>query len=133
MLKKYDVTGEIEEVYETALQGFTVKMAPGQMKKLELDSNVSYIEADKVIALSPIEMNGKPGGGGTTQPKQTLPWGITRLGGGTISSTNTAWIIDTGVDFTHPDLNVDTGRSKTFISRTSSANDDNGHGSHVAE
>lgn len=132
LLKKYEVSGEIEEVYETALQGFTIKMAPGQVKKMEIDPEVGYIEADKVIALSPIEMNGKPGGGGSTQPNQTTPWGITRVGGGTNSSTHTAWIIDTGVDFSHPDLNVDIERSKTFVSRTSSANDDNGHGSHVA-
>ena len=38
LLKKYEVAGEIEEVYETALQGFTVKMAPGQAKKMgEMD------------------------------------------------------------------------------------------------
>lgn len=29
LLKKYEVSGEIEEVYETALQGFAIKMAPG--------------------------------------------------------------------------------------------------------
>ena len=39
-------------------------------------------------------------------------------------------ILDTGVDLTHPDLNV--FRQQTFISGTSSANDDNGHGTHVA-
>lgn len=132
LLKKYEVTGEIEEVYETALQGFTVKMAPGQARKMNIDPTVGYIEEDKVISLSPIEMNAKPGGGGTTPPAQTIPWGITRVGGvATFTVTNTAWVIDTGIDLDHPDLNVDEARSKTFVS-SKSADDDNGHGSHVA-
>jgi subtilisin family serine protease len=132
LLKKYEVAGEIEEVYETALQGFTVKMAPGQMKKMEVDPEVGYIEADKVITLSPIEMNAKPGGGETPSPTQSTPWGITRVGGVTnYTGTGVAWVIDTGIDLDHPDLNVDGVRSKTFVA-SKSADDDNGHGSHVA-
>ena len=132
LLKKYEVTGEIEEVYETALQGFTVKMAPGQARKMNIDPNVGYIEEDKVISLSPIEMNAKPGGGGTTPPVESIPWGISRVGGGaSYTGTNVAWIIDTGIDLDHPDLNVDVPKSKTFVS-SKSADDDNGHGSHVA-
>lgn len=131
LLKKYEVAGEIEEVYETALQGFTVKMAPGQMKKMEIDPEVGYIEADKVIALSPIEMNAKPGGGGGGSTSQTIPWGIGRVGGGTTTPSGTAWVIDTGIDLDHPDLNVDVASSKTFVA-SKSADDDNGHGSHVA-
>jgi subtilisin family serine protease len=44
----------------------------------------------------------------------------------------TVAVIDTGIDYTHPDLNVNTTLSKTFVARTKSATDDNGHGSHVA-
>jgi subtilisin len=39
-------------------------------------------------------------------------------------------IVDTGIDLTHPDLNV--YREKTFVPNTTTANDDNGHGTHVA-
>jgi subtilisin family serine protease len=107
-------------------------MAPGQAKKMGEDANVKYIEADQIVTLSPIFANGKPGGG-TTQPAQTTPWGIIRVGGGaTYSGSNVAWIIDTGVDLTHPDLNVDKLRGKSFVSRVTSPNDDNGHGTHVA-
>ncbi len=44
----------------------------------------------------------------------------------------TAWVIDSGIDFSHPDLNVDQARSKSFISSKPSAEDENGHGTHVA-
>ncbi|MFY9154091.1 MAG: S8 family serine peptidase [Prolixibacteraceae bacterium] len=132
LLKKYGVTDEVEEVYETALQGFAVKMAPGQAKKMESDSDVRYIEADQDMFISQdFKTKAKPGGT-TPPPAQSIPWGITRVGGGITTSSHTAWVIDTGIDFTHPDLNVDVSRSATFVSRTSSADDENGHGSHVA-
>jgi subtilisin family serine protease len=132
LLKKYEISGEIEEVYQTALQGFTVKMAPGQAKKMVLDENVKIVEADQIVTLSPIVVNGKPGGGGTNS--QSIPWGITRVGGGgaTYAGTHVAWIIDTGIDLTHPDLNVDQTLGRNFVPRVYSPNDDNGHGSHVA-
>lgn len=132
LLRKYEITDDPEEIYETALQGFTVKMAPGQLKKMEIDSDVDYIEADKIMSLSPIEINGKPGGGGGT-PAQTVPWGITRVGGGeNYTGSGRAWVIDTGIDLDHPDLNVNADLAATFVSRTSSADDDNGHGTHCA-
>ena len=39
-------------------------------------------------------------------------------------------IIDTGIDFTHPELNV--YKQVSFVAGTSTANDDNGHGTAVA-
>ncbi len=75
---------------------------------------------------------GKPGGGGS-QPAQTTPWGITRVGGSRDGSGKTAWIIDTGVQQDHPDLNVDTARSANFITKGKyTVEDGNGHGTHVA-
>lgn len=130
LMKKYEVAGEIEEVYETALQGFTVRMAPGQAKKMGEDGLVKFVEADQVISLSPIEMNAKPGP--TPQPNQTIPWGIDRVGGSGNGSGKTAWIIDTGIDKTHPDLNVNIDRSATFLGGKSTPWDENGHGTHVA-
>lgn len=129
LIKKYELSGDPEEVYESALQGFTVKMAPGQMKKMEADSEVAYIEADKVIALSPFEVKGKPA---PIPPSEQIPWGITRVGGGTSGVGKTAWIIDSGIDLDHPDLTVDVSRSKTFIGSRTTPDDQNGHGTHVA-
>ena len=49
-------------------------------------------------------------------PAQSVPWGVTRVGGGagTGSGSGTAWVIDTGIDLDHPDLNVDTGPQPQF-------------------
>jgi subtilisin family serine protease len=123
--------GELGFVYGTAIKGFSVKIPPGQLKKLENDPSVKYIEENQIITL--IEPKAKPGDNDVQATAQTIPWGITRVNGGVdYSGGKKAWIIDSGIDLDHPDLNVITSLSKTFVPRTSSADDDNGHGSHVA-
>lgn len=131
LLRKYAVPGEIEEVYQSALQGFTVRMAPGQAKKMEEDEMVKSIHSDQVVTLSPIEMAAKPGGD-IVQPAQTVPWGIERVNGGGDGTGKTAWILDTGIDPTHPDLVVSTSNNVTFLGSKTTPWDENGHGTHVA-
>ncbi|NET37028.1 MAG: S8 family serine peptidase [Cyanothece sp. SIO1E1] len=42
------------------------------------------------------------------------------------------WVLDSGIDLNHPDLNVNRGYAKTYVPGTTSAEDDHGHGTHVA-
>jgi hypothetical protein len=62
---------------------------------------------------------------------QTTPWGVNRVDGPLNGSGKTAYILDTGVDLDHPDLNVDSGNSVSFVD-AESANDFHGHGIYVA-
>jgi PKD repeat protein len=132
VMKRAGITdGELGFFYGTALKGFSVKIPPGQLKKLENDPAVLRVSEDQIITL--IEPSAKSGGDDVQATGQTIPWGITRVAGGAnYSGSNVAWIIDTGIDLDHPDLNVDASKSAWFVSRVSSANDDNGHGTHVA-
>lgn len=116
---------ESDKIYEKALRGFSARIPDDQLNAVRSDSRVSYVEQDRIITLG----KGKPGGGGSGP--QVTPWGITRVGGAGDGTGKTAWIIDTGIDLDHPDLNVDVSRSVTFISNES-ADDLNGHGTHVA-
>jgi subtilisin family serine protease len=118
---------QVDHTYTTVFMGFAARLSANQLEKLRQDPMVKSIEPDGLIEL------GKPPVSVVTQPAEVMPWGITRVGGGvTYSGTAKVWIIDTGVDFTHPDLNVNTLLSKSFVLRIKTANDDNGHGSHVA-
>jgi thermitase len=54
-------------------------------------------------------------------------WDVT-----TGSSSVTIAVIDTGVDYTHPDLQTKCVAGYNFVSRTSDPMDDHGHGTHVA-
>ena len=81
---------------------------------------------------------GKPSSSATTQPTQTLPWGINRIDAELVwPSGNNAdpvrvAIVDTGISATHPDLAANIKGGYNAINTTKSWNDDNGHGSHVA-
>jgi subtilisin family serine protease len=132
MLKGIGVTGEPEDVYESALQGFTIRLTPAQAKELANDKSVKLVEPDGIMSVSPITVQGKTTTTSSGSKSQTTPWGITRVGGGTTTSTATAWVIDTGIDLTHPDLKVDATRSATFLGTGTTPNDQNGHGSHVS-
>lgn len=123
--------GEIGYVYGTALQGFSVRIPPGQLKKLEDDPSVVLIEENQVATLiqPDVIIKKKPT---PTPPSESTPWGVARVNGGVDGTGKTAWIIDTGIDLDHPDLNVDGGRGVTFVVRTTSPDDDNGHGTHCA-
>jgi len=122
----------IRIAYSGTILGVVAELSEMDLLALKHDERIAYIEPDRFIVLAKPPGVGPPGST-DPDPTQETPWGITRVGGAVnYTGTKKAWVIDTGIDYTHPDLNVNTTLSKTFIPRTSSANDDNGHGSHVA-
>jgi subtilisin family serine protease len=127
---------ELLQVYEKVLNGIAVKV-PNEsvIEAIERLPMVDYVENDVM----------------TQAFAQTVPTGINRVdadmssaksgNGNGIVDIDIA-ILDSGIDLKHSDLNVyhqksfvttNTGFYSLFGSRTSTtANDDNGHGTHVA-
>ena len=71
------------------------------------------------------------------QPLESLPWGIDRIDADLAWSTTTGdpvkvAVVDTGIYLNHPDLAQNIKGGYNAINPTKSANDDNGHGSHVS-
>ena len=129
--------GNIKHVYENSIRGFATNMSATVAAQIaSRNQKIAYCEQDQEVTADQDAMTfrelGKPTAGTPTQPAQRTPWGITRVGGGGSASSNKAWVIDTGIDLDHPDLIVDQILSKNFVSRETSPNDLNGHGSHVA-
>ncbi len=115
------------QVYSADIQGFAIKLSDSELASLEKNPNVRGIWPDMMFILA------KPAPAPVPLPAEVTPPGITRVGGGAVySGTKRAWIIDTGIDLDHADLNVDVSKAKTFVTRTTTANDDNGHGTHCA-
>src|SRR5947199_2677583 len=110
--------------FKHALNGFAGHIPEGRLNALRNDPRVEFIEQD-------IEM---------TALSQTVPTGIRRIGAAVSPAARIDGIdervnadiaiIDTGIDLTHPDLNV--YRNVSFVSGTTSGNVDHGHGTHVA-
>ncbi len=128
---------DIRKAFGYALIGFSAKLTPEQVEALKQDPRVKRIEQNQKFTLSPISAyrGGPPwadDGDDTSTDGQVVPWGITRVGGGApYTGTGTAWIIDSGIDLDHPDLNVDVDRSACFLDR-GDPDDENGHGTHVS-
>lgn len=126
----------VKHVYENSIRGFSAN-GNSAAALAARNPHIAYCEQDQEVAAiqsgGPFDFRvlGRPGT--PSQPPQSTPWGVTRVkgGAGTGSGGGTAWVIDTGIDLDHPDLNVDTARSRSFI-RDLSPNDANGHGSHVS-
>lgn len=123
--KKVNIEGtEILHIYEDVLNGFAISVPNERViEALEQSPFVDYIEKDKIVKAF----------------AQTLPSGVNRVdgdlsstksGNGGVSINTDIAILDSGIHTSHSDLNI--YHQKTFVSGTSSGNDDNGHGTHVA-
>jgi subtilisin len=115
-------TNALRQTFTGATGGFIARLSAAELQRLKLDTAISLIEQDRVIAYGSCFQ--------VVEPK-LITWNVARVGYGD-GTGKTAWIIDSGIDFTHPDLNADATRSKSFINGVTSAADENGHGTHVA-
>jgi subtilisin family serine protease len=117
-----------DAVYEHALKGFAVSLPPGLATKLAADDRVAYVEQDAEVT--------------TTATQTGATWGLDRIDqralplNGTYSYTSTgsgvtAYIIDTGIRFSHAEFG---GRAVSGYDAVDggTADDCNGHGTHVA-
>jgi prepilin-type N-terminal cleavage/methylation domain-containing protein len=109
------------QVYDAgSFKGFAAGTTPDSLAAISSDSAVHYVDQDRFVVTK----------------AQTVPTGVKRIGTpGIYNGTRTTRainatvaIIDTGIDSSHQDLNV--VLQKGFGYR--SANDGNGHGTHVA-
>src|SRR4051812_21523383 len=129
-----DHKAKIKHVYENAINGYAAELSDSEVDKLKKDNKhkVKIIEQDyKVHA--------------TQTSSQSLPMGDDRIDGepnsdptkfpnGDGSGIGVA-VIDTGIDLKHSDLNDTNNQVQdgtNCISPGASAQDDNGHGTHVA-
>lgn len=119
-------------VYRNAIKGFTINMPCHAAEAAFGDSDfILSMETDSVVSINKKPADAGGGKGKNSASGQTVSYGTVRVGGPQDGTGYTAWVIDTGVDLNHKDLNVDAGRSFSIFSR-GGADDLNGHGTHVA-
>jgi subtilisin family serine protease len=125
----------ILEYYTTATVGIKVGVknenAKGLLNKLKTVKEIAAMVQD--FEIDAVGFNAIPINGDELNFAQTPSWGVNWTGWGNYSGAKWAWVLDTGIDPSHPDLNVisNSTYAKSFISGESWA-DGHGHGTHVA-
>jgi subtilisin len=118
---------ESEHRYSSALQGFSAELTEGQAAGLRADPEVAQVVPDRVVQAS-----------AALAPGETIPTGVRRIGaaapGGSANDAAGVGIavLDTGVDLAHPDLASSVVDGIDCVAPGTSAQDENGHGTHVA-
>ncbi|HQU94439.1 MAG TPA: S8 family serine peptidase [Pyrinomonadaceae bacterium] len=121
--------GQVDNVYETALRGFSVEMSAEEAEALSNDPQVKYVEEDFIVS------------GNATQ--YNAPWPLDRIdqrpqGGDThynYLTTGTgvhAYVIDSGIRASHFEFGGRVSYGADFVNDGQNGNDCNGHGTHVA-
>jgi subtilisin family serine protease len=137
-----EISNEISEtlgkrptrVFKKLIHGFTLSGITKQVAdRIASIPEVKSVEKDETVSmdgeLRHLEAFGSRGVG---EPQQETPWGINAVGGGrTYTGSYKAFIIDTGIDLTHPDLNVHPTLCFSAFN-DGNCDDDNGHGTHIA-
>ena len=111
--------------YKRALKGFAAQLSAADVRALRRDPEVALVSPDlqvHALACAPLAAG------------ESVPTGVARIEaanareGHEASSVGVA-VLDTGIDLDHPDLVAQDGKN---CIASGSADDDNGHGTHVA-
>jgi len=112
--------GEIRYTYHL-IPAIAATIPETAVDALRRNPKVAYIEADGIVQAIP----------------QTLPWGVDRIDAEVVHTYNKGTgvkvaIIDTGIDYNHPDLDANYKDGYDYVNSDEDPQDDNGHGTHCA-
>jgi subtilisin family serine protease len=120
--------GSVDRVYGAALNGYAARMSDQQARRLAANPDVAYVEQDQVFTATATQAN-PPSWGLDRIDQRNLPLSRSYTYPNTASNVR-AYIIDTGLRFTHSDFG---GRATSGYDAVDggSADDCAGHGTHV--
>ncbi len=126
--------------FQWSSSGFAARLPQGKAEALSRHPEVKHVARDfKYQAIEKLPDNSgdsfkQESEEVEAQPNPTssgVPWGVNRVGGPEDGSGTRAWVLSSGIDLNHSNLNVDTDNAASFVA-WHSADDGNGHGTGVA-
>ncbi|MFJ3778143.1 S8 family serine peptidase [Streptomyces sp. NPDC090075] len=123
--------------YTRTINGFATALTPRQLRAVRTSRGVRSVQEDGWASAPPVRSKE----GQTRSPAHS--WGLDRIDQRALPLDNnfsaygsgqgvTAYILDTGIDFTHPDFGGRAQRGFDAIGDGRNGADCNGHGTHVA-
>ncbi|MEV5342769.1 S8 family peptidase [Streptomyces sp. NPDC052676] len=122
--------GSVKKTFGAALNGYTATLSESEAKRLAADPAVAAVEQNQRVSIDATQSN--------------APWGLDRIDqtslplSGTYTYPDTAgtgvtaYVIDTGVRITHSQLTGRAFNGYDAVDGDTTAQDGNGHGTHVA-
>jgi subtilisin family serine protease len=144
--------GQLRHTFSRAIKGFSATISEQGAMRLAQNPNVAFYEPNGIVWAADPAYRGRvgpqadhdghiyappttpprPGQDPDDEPPEVMPWGVTRVGGPVDGTGRHAWVIDSGIDLDHPDLNVGYGANFVLSGPDIGPDDANGHGTHVA-
>ncbi|MER6257339.1 S8 family peptidase [Streptomyces sp. NPDC001584] len=123
--------------YTKTINGFAASLTAAQLKSVRATHGVTSVTEDATVTAPPTPANGI----GTKSPSNS--WGLDRIDQRFLPLNNdfsanrsgqgvTAYIVDSGIDFRHPDFDGRARPGFDAIGDGRNGGDCNGHGTHVA-
>ncbi|KOU57791.1 serine protease [Streptomyces sp. MMG1533] len=121
---------EVERTYKTALNGYATEMSETEAKRLAADPAVASVVQNKTVHINDTQTG--PTWGLDRIDQADLPLDSAYTYPDSAGSGVTAYIIDTGVRITHTAFGGRASYGYDAVDDDSTADDGNGHGTHVA-
>ena len=127
MAREHEV--ELRHTFEHAIQGFAGQVREEKLEALRRNPNVLYIEQDSTVVAEGNQAN--PVWGLDRIDERERPLDATYAYNTDAAGVH-AYVIDTGIRLTHTEFTGRMGNGYDSVTAGGSANDCNGHGTHVA-
>lgn len=122
---------KIGHTYSSALNGYSVKVDAKQARRLAADSRVASVVQDTMVTYDHSQQN-PPSWGLDRMDQPKLPLDKSYTWPESAGKGTTVYVIDTGIRITHKDFGGRARNGFDFVQNDKTAQDGNGHGTHVA-